>query len=263
MTQFQLKSDSKPKVIKMNKEKLIKTIQNLLDLAADKSSVHEAETAAKKAQELIMKYNIEEAALHGGKQAAIKDEEYLIYKHQIHEEGKWLRDLFHAVAKHNFCQIVIGKTRVKGVAKRFPDKYYWMDKFYILGEADNVELVKFLSEQLMHKLREAFKQDWELYTGDESKGIYMRSFFKGAASGVYWKLAEQQEQFSKDESTNALILRKDAAVTEYKHTKWPKLGKSRNTSATSNEGWSNGYSAGKSANINAGLRGKGGSRLLG
>lgn len=120
----------------MKKDNLINKIKNLLDLAEDENSQHEAEAAAKKAQALIMKYNIEEAELRQGDEATIEESLFHLWKIKNKSEGVWVRNLFHSVAKFNFCKIII--------AKRWIDDE-WKEVLYILGEKDNIELVKYLS----------------------------------------------------------------------------------------------------------------------
>lgn len=94
-----------------NKEKLLNKIRNLLDLADSKNSRHEAEAAAKKAQALIMKYNVEEAELHKGETADIEEVKYELYKIKRSNEGTWLRDLFNVYIQDND----VAKRVVRGI----------------------------------------------------------------------------------------------------------------------------------------------------
>jgi len=239
----------------MKKQKLLNKIKNLLDLAEDKNSRHEAEAASKKAQALIMKYNIEEAELRGGEEASIEEVKYELYKLKKYSEGTWLRNLFFAVAKFNFCEIIIQKVNVPEYKKR-------QEIIFILGEKDNIELVKFLSEQLCHRLRSIEKQNWDEYNGPDNRRTFKRGFLKGASRGVYLQLESQQEQFAEDESTAIVISNKNEKVQKYMEQEYGNLGKARSGHTTSASGYNRGVEAGKNVNVNPGARGKNGAKLL-
>lgn len=237
----------------MEKENILNKIRNLLDLASDKNSQHEAEAAARKAQALIMKYNVEEAELRGGKSLGIDEIYYPAYKLKKPSECKWLPQLFSTVAEFNFCKVL--RTQ------RYKDGE-WKEFFIIMGEADNVELVKFLSEQLTHRFRSIRKKEWKRYGGPDSYAVYLNAFFKGCVRGLYVKLEEQWEQFSEQESTALVITKNNEQIEKYMDHHHPKVKKGRSGSISSSDGYIAGLTAGQNANINAGLKGQAGSRLL-
>lgn len=237
----------------MKKDNLINKIKNLLDLAEDENSKHEAEAAAKKAQALIMKYNIEEAELRQGDEATIEESTFHLWKIKNKSEGVWIRSLFHAVAKFNFCKIIISN-------KWIDDQ--WKEVLYILGEKDNIELVKYLSTQLVHRFRSIRKKEWEQYEGGESYHVFRRGFFKGAVRGVYWKLEKQWNQYAETESTAIVMSKNSEKLEKYVEENHGNLGKARSGRTSSRSGYSKGKQAGKNANLNAGLKGQNGNRLL-
>lgn len=237
----------------MKKDNLINKIKNLLDLAEDENSQHEAEAAAKKAQALIMKYNIEEAELRQGDEATIEESLFHLWKIKNKSEGVWVRNLFHSVAKFNFCKIIIAKRWTDGELK---------EVLYILGEKDNIELVKYLSTQLVHRFRSVRKKEWKQYEGGESYHVFRRGFFKGAVRGVYEKLEEQWHQYAETESTAIVMSKKDEQLQKYVEQNHGDLGKARSGKTSSRSGYSKGKQAGKNADLNAGLKGHNGNRLL-
>lgn len=238
------------------KQAILKKIKNLLDLSQDKNSLHEAEAAAAKAQVLIMKYNIEEAELHGGETPSMENTIYPLYKIQLKNEGTWGRKMFHIISTFNFCKVISTKRNTVGYT--VPQDY-----LYILGEANNVELVKLLAEQLMHQIKALEGFAWNQYQGYDKRNTFRRGYFQGAVAGIYTQLKRNQDRFKEDDKTNALIIRKDQALKEFVEMQFPNLRKNRSTSLSSADGYREGYDTGKSMNINTGLRGRGGSRSLG
>lgn len=236
------------------KQKLLNKIKNLLDLAEKNSSVGEAETAAKKAQALIMKYNIEEAELREGEEPTIEEYRYPVYKMQKKNEGKWIRKLFYIIAHFNFCDVVYGKDWVNGEGH--------VDIVYLIGDQNNVELVKYIVLQLVPKFRASFKIEWKKYDGPDSYHVFRRNFFKGVNAGIYSKLHAQQQEFAEDGSTAIVLSKNKDMLDKFIKNKYPNLGTARQTQATSIDGYAQGREAGKKANINAGIRGKNGNKLL-
>lgn len=236
------------------KDSLLRKIKSLLELSKDENSTHEAETAAKMAQQLMMKYNIEEAEIHGHEPSSLERSLYPVYKIMKGNEGTWIRSMFSTIAKFNFCSIVITEKYVT-------DQYE--EHFYILGSPTNIEMVTYIAEQLISRIRGIEKLYWERYTGRDKRNTFRRGFFKGAVNGIYVKLEAQQEQFTEDDSTNALIVRKDKELEEFKHKIFGKLGKSRSGGSSSRDGRSQGYEAGSNMSINQGVRGRNGSLQLG
>lgn len=237
----------------MKKEKILRQIKNLLDLADDQNSLAEAETAAKKAQYLIMKYNVEEAEIAGGQQASVEESTYPLWKIEKAQEAKWIPNLFHSIAKFNFCTVLTGKKWVEGKRRKV---------LYILGESHNVEMVRYLGEQLVHRIRSIRKKSWESYQGDEGYHMYLRGFMKGAAYGIHEQLKSNQEEFATDESTAIIISKKNQIIEDYLAEHYPNLKSGRSSGTRSNSGFRDGVKTGKNLNINGGLTGKNGSRLL-
>lgn len=243
----------------MKKKKILNQIKNLLDLAADKNNQHEAEAAAKKAQALIMKYNIQEADLRKGETADMEKSLYPLWKLQRHPEGKWLKHFFHTIAQFNFCKIVTTKKYEETESGTFKRRDY----LYILGEANNVELVKYLAEQLTHRLRSIEKEKWDAYDGPESRGVYMRGFLQGANSGIHSQFRSQWSRFEEEQSTALVIRKNNEELEKFTAQQFPNLGTGRGTSTRSRSGYSDGRQTGKNMSIRGGVRGKAGSKLLG
>lgn len=238
------------------KDKLLKKIQDLLRLSGDKNSTAEAETAAKKAQELIMKYNIDEAELHGQEPLGLEKTLYPVFKIMKRNEGKWIVQLFYTIAKFNFCDIVI--------TEKWDDESYGYVKWlYLLGEPTNIEMVTYLSEQLVNRLRSIEKQEWSKYEGYDKRNTYRRGFLMGAVVGIRRQLESQQDHFREEESTNALVIRKEQELKEFKDDEFGQLKKSRSSSTSSRDGYHKGRERGESMSLRGGVRGKNGTLTLG
>lgn len=239
----------------MKKQAIIKKIEKLLNLADDQNSQAEAESAARKAQKLIMKFNIDQAELHKGEVTEMENALFAVYEiERKSQEGKWLRDLFGGIARNNFCRIVITKKYVDGKPR---------EHFYILGEKANVELVKYLGVQLTHRLRSISRDEQAKYDGPLTRNKFYRRFLAGCASGVATQLAAQREEFKADEKSNALIIRKDQEVVEFRDEQFPHLGKARSAGLRGGrDAYSKGRATGQKVSINAGMRGAGGSKMI-
>ena len=228
------------------KAKLLKKVKNLLDLANDKNSLHEAETAARMAQELMMKYNLEEAQVLGIDYSDMEKFLYPAYKITKTNEGTWIRGLFNTVCKHNLCKIIINTRWEAGETR----EYFW-----ILGEKTNIEIVIYICEQLIYKLRQIEKVHWSSYKGFDKRNSFRRGFLSGAVSGIYDKMNDLTESFKRNEGTNALIIRKDKQLQDFIDSEFPDLKKSRSSSLSSRDGFKKGHGVGKGININSGVSG--------
>lgn len=237
----------------MEKQALLNKIKSLLNLAEDQNSLHEAEAAAKKAQALIMKYNIQEAELHKGQVASMLKSKVEIEQMKKPSEPVWIPNLYSAVAKFNFCEVVRSRT---GSGE------YAYECLYVLGESHNIDLVCYLSEQLINRLRIIHKKEWKAYDGPEYYEKFKNGFFKGAASGIYMNLKSQQQQFEQVKSTAMIIVEKNEALEKFMSKEFPNIKTGRASRVSSRDGYDKGLKAGRSTKINSGLQTADGKKLL-
>lgn len=275
-------------------QNIIEKIQKLINLregAEAVNSLHEAENAGARLQEMLMKYNLslDDIAKAGiGHKSEIKffdgivDLGHLMAK----SESFWITKLYGAIADNNLCRCNIYQTYIR-----------------ILGREEQVQLVLYIAEQMISKCRIAAKESFKTYDGLEKWGTYRRGFLDGATYGIRQRLQEEREKMQRD--TNPLgvmiISREDELNTyerwgtldpavierkkkeiedmnrryqeeEQKHQEFlatlsPKERKKYEPKASrakiryrkgprglsSNDGWIQGEKAGKNMNINKGL----------
>ena len=225
----------------------IKKLLCLAEGARAINSLHEAELATLKAQELLLEYNlsIENINLRD-KEPIIKDSVNNWDKPNDFKvnfapknEGKWIISLYFCICRHNFC---------RGISHKNHD-------FTILGEKHNTEIVNYICQQLITKLRILAKESYKKYCheerGYENKGSYIRGFFKGAIDGINDKLYSQKVKImSENTNINALVLVKNEALKKFEAKEYPKLGIFNPGHNNSYYGKIHGYKTGNNLSIN-------------
>lgn len=235
----------------LTKEKILEKVRKLMVLAGDEgASLNEAEVAAKKAQELLFKYNLtmQEADTHIPKdEQVVGDEFYDLGPDWKKNEGSWIISLYQCIARYNLCTIVVGWSYARD---RYPKNW----AVYVIGRKVNVELVHFMCQQLVFRIRILEKGAWLLYQGLEKKGRFRRGFLVGAVKGISNQLWKQQSGLrGVEKKLDALIVLNEKALEEYSKRRWPDQTKGRMSSLSSWDGLQKGIVAGKSMEIHKGL----------
>jgi hypothetical protein len=245
------------------KESIIEKVQKLLELqkgAEAIGSLEEAANAAEKVQRLLLKHNLEmsEIAAHDPekeqKMGRARYEEIYAKKN----EGQWIYRLYSVLAGHNLCYIVY---------TRFRDDHGKPNKFVnLIGTKENVQVVRFLADQLELRLRKLEQKAWntrELWM-HEKRNAFRRGYLMGACMGIDTQLSEaKQKAMQENVKVNALVLANDAKLREAVAHFFPRLSSARRTKGYSANGAMNkGYQDGKSMQINKGM-GKGGNGTAG
>lgn len=264
-------------------QKIIDKIQKLLNLAEGAEAVGsmaEAENAASKVQALLMQYNLDIETVKASKiqaRAEFFDGYVNLSDKQDKRESFWVPKLFNAIARHNFCKCF---PRQQGV--------------YIVGEKSQVELVLYIAEQMVAKVRIAEKYAWKIYDAKpegrwdikEKRGTYRRGFFEGACHGIDQRLARDKRAMEHTFNPFAImIVKKEKEVQDYwnEHYLKPAEEKLKQMEAQeeqdringvkpkkekaikprkgprglgSNAGWREGYDAGLVMDINKGIEGQ-------
>ena len=200
----------------MSNEKLdgikvkIKNLLALADSASKIGNLAEAETALAKAQELLLKYNLEKAEIfdHGD-----ETEQTLISDRDIElcdlgwkkNEAQFTVSLINVIARYNLCKIVHIKTASP-----------WGGRVAIFGEQDNIDMVIYIHIQLQERIRHLGKKEFTKYEWmGEKKNTFMRGFLMGAVNGISLKLRTQYENFQNNEAKgNQLIRATDQLIKE-------------------------------------------------
>ena len=234
------------------KDTVLDKIEKLLAMA-EKGTLHEAENAAKMASRLLMKFNLTMEDVDtriDDKERAVTDELFEMGQIWKKAEGNWIVNLYSAVAGNNLCKIIL-RPKYGGPRWSVIGKDIW-----VIGKRANVDMVNFMCQQLIPRIREIEKRTWEAYEGWDKRGKFRRGFLIGATVGIKQQLAEQLAQMKKEEAKlNALIIYNSKAVEKYVSNTWPNLGSGRGSSTSSHDGYSQGKAAGKNMRIHKGVGG--------
>lgn len=269
-------------------QNIIEKIQKLLNLkegAEAVGSLAEAENAAAKMQDLLMKWNLDLNQVKSASIAAkakISIEEVFVdtSKKTKKSESFWVPRLYVGVARNNLCKVWWGGA----------------GEFYvnIIGHSHNIALVEYICDQLIDKIRIAEKFAWKDYykenegnSWSEKRGTFRRGFLEGASIGITKRLDAEYEnmQNHNDNPYALMIVNKKQEVEEWyreeynvaayeaereqerirwnnltqaerdaERKKMPKIkmrkGPRQNSSS---HGWDAGYEAGQSMEINKGV----------
>ena len=236
-----------------SKKQILEKIEKLMAMANDTSSINEAEVAAKKAQELLLKFNLTMQDVNSNvdeRETLVGDELFEMGKIWKKVEGNWIQNLYSVVARNNLCRIIL-RPKHGGRNWTVIGKDIW-----VIGRAANVELVNFMCQQLIPRIRNIEKKSWNEYQGWDKRGKYRRGFLIGCVHGIGQQLYAQMNTMKKEhKNLHALIVVNDKAVDAFVANKWPKLGNSRGGSTSSHDGYSQGKAAGKSMSIHKGVGG--------
>lgn len=230
----------------MVKEAILEKVKKLMELqkgAEAIDSMEEAANAADKVRRLLLKYNLEMADVH-----ALEDEDPLGRHDQKDispkkNEGQWIFALYTALAKYNLC------TTIKIQMSRDALNSY----LSIVGMKENVEVVKYLGEQLDVRIRIMEKEAWSNKSPYviEKRNTFRRGYFIGAVQGIGSQLREREEaQMESEEAVNALVLVNKEQLREAVSKNFGPTRKAKRSSLKGSQGNSMGYKDGKSMNIN-------------
>ncbi len=285
------------KEIPENILKRIKKLLNHAEGAKKVGSLAEAETAALKAQELMAEYNlaIHDIDLNQEEGPRVGDLILDPFDLNFKNEGDWIIQLYHVISYYNYCRAInreeslsdILKDEYKAMRKRVDDcpsgseEYYkasraFNKRFYkrnyddktmrtirLVGEPINIEMTKYIVDQLISKVRPLVNESWHIYNNQEwhdgvmeKKGQFRRGFLMGFVRGVQRKLADQKKNMEIKQpllKTMALTLTNKVDLWVNQNISFSK-SKMRSGGTKSNDGSTMGYVAGLKTNINKGIK---------
>ncbi|MBI3334043.1 DUF2786 domain-containing protein [Candidatus Pacearchaeota archaeon] len=222
----------------MDQEKIIERIMKLLALSSS-SNEYEAAAAAAKAQELLLKYNLTTANLHG---EGRRDSDQIIRVHVVAPHPMWLQVLLNGIVNANLCRVC--RTHLNGLAV-----------MAVVGEPHNIEVVEYLFSYLAGEIS-------RLAAKVVGSRKYKISWRLGAASTVSRRLREGMEQFRAASPENrALIVVKDNKVTEMYREYFPRIHNKKAT-FSNDSGFYQGQSDANGIAIRQGIRNQAGQALL-
>lgn len=227
------------------KDKILSKIAKIMELAG-RGDPGEAENAATKAQELLLKFNLTEQDVSGFAQ---RQEIGLIHKTfdlgkvWKRNEGKWLFSLYSSVSQFNLCKTIYRASKN-------------CNSVYLIGTEMNVELVAFMVDQLIPRLRTIEKNQWHLYHGYDKRNTFRRAFLMGAVQGIFMQLQKQAERFiAYEDRAHALIILNKKLIDEYTRRQWNNLRDAKSSRYSSYEGAKRGRKVGQNISLHKGIQG--------
>lgn len=263
----------------MERTDLIERIQKLMGVTAERGATpHEAEIAASKIGELLLKYKLDLAEVKG-----VKPDTEMGYDvpHDVDAKGnkiyrsklympEWMNHLAVSIGHLNFCEVVGNEISI------------------YLGLKKDVELAVYMFESLLHQIRLraiAANREWvkqkyggaqprdEMYGGNHPRA-WRESWTQGACSALASKFfaeVRRRNEHTANAQTSALVVDKQAKARSYAETRYPvwygiqepsakAIKKSESTRrepsrAFSNEAFTRGHKAGESMSVNQGIGG--------
>lgn len=248
----------------------LKKLQRLYEGAKAINSEAEAQNAAAKIQNLLTQYNLSMVDL----EAAVDDEP----KTNVTEEklgdnwarkcgGFWDQLLLYGICKYNFCYAIVSKRHEYRVNRNGNEVREQRQKYIVIGEPHNIEVVKWLFDVLAGQLYRLALKRYEEYRNDDSqalmriftgekrmhRGTFLRSYLAGAAKGVQDRLKEERDrELQAQVQVNALVLRTDQKLNDYVAENYKDLRSSRPMHIGSSHAMAMGREDGHKVNITRG-----------
>ena len=216
-------------------EKILKKIEKLLNLAKS-ANQHEASAATAKANELLMKYNLE-----------------LFKEDTEHEEEVFVKNIYEAKRSNvqmNALYEIIEHFYVQPVLNRTSKKVY----LEVIGSKINVEMADYLAKFLVSEFE-------RLYKKTNLKGVSAKnSFIRGIAEGFSKKLKEQKENSNLKKD----LIKLDKVLKSQVNLVYSRMGSSASSAKKVDEKARDlGLKAGKELQIKKGLNQNKKPKLLG
>lgn len=251
---------------------LIEKIRKIIAKADSTDSQEEANAFMTKAQQLLLKHNLQMSDVEYDN-TKIKGAYESVEFGNVKEEGKWETLLMSVICEFNMCHSLIHKY--KNVKK---------GTMSVIGESHNIETTLYmyetarevfrrLSKQAYNELRKQTLNAWPGFSELElqkSKYLpyrmpFIRSYLKGCASGLYRKMEEMREEVlndatnsdndSQDDQINTnqydlMVVNNNEAIEKFIQDKFGDV-KSANTNfrAGSRHAFKQGFEQGKSYNL--------------
>lgn len=233
-------------------EKVTEKIRKLLaksESAKESGSIQEAEIFALKAQDLLLQYNLSQQDINKPEESPILMEIINLndFEKIAKTEGDWILSLFIGLSRYNLCKSIILGNRGNNI-------------IYIFGERHNIDIVKYLHDQLRVKIKRLSLEAWKEYRGLEKRNTFLRGYKKGVVVGIEKKLYDQQqEQMKKYEGMPGLVKVNMEAIDKTVAREVGPLGRSRSRALSGQEGRNRGFKDGYNMNINKGISNQAGS----
>lgn len=240
-------------------ESIVSKIKKLMALSKS-SNENEAASAAAKAQELLLKYNIELSEIQDTTVETKLTKEFLELFGR--NEVTWKKHLAHGVANANLC---------KGVGSG--------NGMYFLGKKHNIEIAIYMYQTLVNDLERIADEKWqqilvlrelaakypkvEIFSDYSLAYVHGKtwkaSFYAGAVKTIRERLEENLTELKiNNENMMALVTTEDKQLQVYMKQEFPKLVSGRSLHANYRSAYESGRRAGHDIQFKRGV-GAGGS----
>lgn len=248
----------------------LKKLQRLYEGAKAINSEAEAANAAAKIQNLLTQYNLSMADLDSvadDSQKSSVTEDQLDDRWSRKTGGAWDQLLLYGICKYNFCYTIVSQKHTSRITSGGRLVYEVRRKFIVIGEQQNIEVVKWLFAVLSRQLYELSKKRYKEYLADDSQALirsftgekrmspakFHRSYLAGAAKGVQDRLKEERDrELQAQVQVNALVLRTDQKLNDYVVENYKDLRSSRPMHIGSGHAMAMGREDGRKVNITRG-----------
>lgn len=210
-------------------EKILRKVKNLLKLA-ESSNPHESELATLKANQLLLKHNIE--------YTNVSNDEYLYVKKLLVTKRKDAKlCAIYEILRHFMVKPIL--SYAKGEVS-----------IEATGTKTNIELAEYVAGFLDHELERL----WTKYKNEhELKGLRAKnSFYYGLSKGYESKIKKARDSFSIDETTALTII--ETNLDNQVQRIYNRLSSASSSSSRDHNSYSLGQKAGRSLNINQGVK---------
>lgn len=156
----------------------LKKLQRLYEGAKAINSEAEAANAAAKIQNLLTQYNLSMVDLDSvadDSQKSSVTEDQLDDRWSRKTGGAWDQLLLYGICKYNFCYTIVSQKHTSRITSGGRLVYEVRRKFIVIGEQQNIEVVKWLFAVLSRQLYELSKKRYKEYLADDSQAL-IRSF---------------------------------------------------------------------------------------
>lgn len=256
-------------------QKLLQKIKKLLTLGNDQAaSEHEAQSALKKANMLLMKNNlsVKDISISSIKSEITEtDKDDLIFGLKK-EEGVWEKHLISTLCHYNLCQAIIHKPKRSNIGK-----------VSIVGKDHNVDIVLYMYDVAHTTFRQLSKDKYNAHRKqvlDQYRDQYterqllkmkkmgyrmpwIRTYLKGCCIGLQKKLAAQKQQVmsetaNDDNNSNKyemVVVNTNDAIEQFLNEKYSNLKNSstKMNVRDSHGALSKGIKDGKNAKLHRGV----------
>ena len=214
-------------------EKIVKKIKSLLKLA-ESQNIHEAELATLKANQLLLKHNIQKLGTDSF------NDETPIYSEQILVDKRRSAKLssIYDIMKHFLVSpiFIYGKNQVA---------------LEVSGSKENIELASYVADFLNEEL----EKQWDLVKSPTLKGARAKnSFFLGVAKGYDQKMNDVLKNYTQEEKTSLVLIKNQMQLSLKKIYK--SVSHTRSGASLDSKAFSSGVSKGRELTINQAIKNK-------